>query len=1405
MCVRVSAAIQIIVAFDTWNEFRGYNRVVADTVGSGQTETRFHQGLHGERLTSTTTRSVNVTRSDGATIADTYALRGQVYETRQLTDGGAEISRSWTEFTNTATTTGNTDRTDPRFVAPDKVTSRTDGITTTETEITYNAWGQTSAVKESGDTSLIGDNRTTVTSFYPANTSGTLGNWRSPMPCVTAIRSGTNTAAPTFNTAGFVRWTHTSYDGDTAASCSGSVDEPVPTRTSVAHSTSGRLITSYLTDSRGRVNQVTDPEGEIYTTVFDNVHGQVVRTVNPLGWEDEILYDDWRRPVTQIDINDRETRTTYDEYSRVTTVRDQLAIDENRDTVRYFYNQDANPSYVRTQTIIDGSDYTDTAVFYDGFGRQILTRTLAPTVGDNWVTAVRYDTAGRQDLASAQYQLGSDNVTTFDYPVWTTVPSVNETVYDDANRATAVRTRGVGSGGTIRFETELDYFGARTRTTDPNGAWTDTTVDGLGRVINVTEQQGTPDLETQSTYNVAGDLTQTIAPDGEVTTITYDLAGRKESVDDPDSEGLWEYTYDANSNLLTETDPSDDVTRFTYDALNRLVREYVNERYRGLNVYDQTGQRGTLYFNRNTEPNGDRTYEQWLRDSYGRVNQLRTLIPDADSSGLMRFRTTYGLRDDGQVRLTNHTTGSNYELGYRTPYTYNTRTGAQIGLAEEAASGGETIVNGVEWNQAGQVVEHSYGTATASPAARWVYNSATLRLSQDAFGTNGWLTRDRANNYTYDDNGNITSIREIRNSNQYQCFSYDQIDRLLTAYTDNTSACNGHTAVGQGNYNDTYTYSRGGDLTSHTGTGEGSQRGTYTYADPNLAHAVTGIGDGSAFAYDDNGNMVIRNLAGQTAQTLTWDEGRRLAEVNQGGATVAEFLYALDDSRVRRVTDDGTATYYLLDGTEYTEGPNGNFFTYYHQINGDAVAFTRSDTGVTTWMGSDIVNSTAVTADENGTISTQRYTPFGEQRNAGNLDTDHLYTGQVHDESSGLAFYNARYYDPAIGRFITPDSIVPNPQDGQDYNRYTYVGNNPIRWDDPTGHCFDICPPSDADVTEEVLARHAAEVQVESNPTFGYNGTGGAAPLGSTANCQTARCVAERASLAPIPYISDAIDVGLCADSAANGSRTAAAVDCGSVFLPLIGAGLVRKLFGRWLPAPSGTLDDLVVACLRSFSADTEVLMADGSTTPISEVQVGDEVWSVEPETAEAGNRTVTAVWPHQDTLLEFTVEGGSVTTTEDHHFWNHTDGEWQETQHIDEGDYLLTADGHVVEAGNLDWTTAHFADAYDLTVESLHTYFVVTGGEEVLVHNCDLDTARANGARIFTTGDAHLPDEIVRSLSTHHGVSERLASARLHQLKDGIEGNPNVALSLNGEVWDLRSGEHLGSLTQGGGDLLGR
>ena len=83
---------------------------------------------------------------------------------------------------------------------------------------------------------------------------------------------------------------------------------------------------------------------------------------------------------------------------------------------------------------------------------------------------------------------------------------------------------------------------------------------------------------------------------------------------------------------------------------------------------------------------------------------------------------------------------------------------------------------------------------------------------------------------------------------------------------------------------------------------------------------------------------------------------------------------------------------------------------------------------------------------------------------------------------------------------------------------------------------------------------------------------------------------------------------------------------------------------------------------LRSFSADTEVLLADGTAIAIADVVVGDVVFAHDPETGQAGAREVLATWPHTDTLVEFEVGDSTVTTTEDHEFWNVTDQAWQET-----------------------------------------------------------------------------------------------------------------------------------------------
>jgi len=139
----------------------------------------------------------------------------------------------------------------------------------------------------------------------------------------------------------------------------------------------------------------------------------------------------------------------------------------------------------------------------------------------------------------------------------------------------------------------------------------------------------------------------------------------------------------------------------------------------------------------------------------------------------------------------------------------------------------------------------------------------------------------------------------------------------------------------------------------------------------------------------------------------------------------------------------------------------------------------------------------------------------------------------------------------------------------------------------------------------------------------------------------------------------------------------------------------------------------------RSFSGDTEVLMADGTSKRIDLLQVGDMVLAKDPETGERGPRPVVDVWFHDDLLIDLRIENDRLTTTEDHQMWNATDQAWQESQDIDPGEAVLTADGEHLEVGGLDWLSARTGTAYNLTVDDIHTYFVMVDDEAVLVHNC--------------------------------------------------------------------------------------
>ncbi len=93
------------------------------------------------------------------------------------------------------------------------------------------------------------------------------------------------------------------------------------------------------------------------------------------------------------------------------------------------------------------------------------------------------------------------------------------------------------------------------------------------------------------------------------------------------------------------------------------------------------------------------------------------------------------------------------------------------------------------------------------------------------------------------------------------------------------------------------------------------------------------------------------------------------------------------------------------------------------------------------------INSTGATVGED------RFYPFGETRlSTGTMFTDRLYTGQRQIAELGIYHYNARFYSPTLGRFLSADTLMSGFANPQNLNRYSYVKNNPINASDPTGH-----------------------------------------------------------------------------------------------------------------------------------------------------------------------------------------------------------------------------------------------------------------------------------------------------------------------------------------------------------------
>jgi RHS repeat-associated protein len=182
-------------------------------------------------------------------------------------------------------------------------------------------------------------------------------------------------------------------------------------------------------------------------------------------------------------------------------------------------------------------------------------------------------------------------------------------------------------------------------------------------------------------------------------------------------------------------------------------------------------------------------------------------------------------------------------------------------------------------------------------------------------------------------------------------------------------------------------------------------------------------------------------------------ENRLVAVTNTVTSLVTRFAYDGDGNRVK-VTAGTTTTVYV--GNYYEK--QGTTVTRYYYLGGQRVAMRvgpAGQAGTLAYLHGDHLGSTSLaTSSSGGVVARQRYYPYGAVRpgGTGTLPTDYTFTGQKDVPGTGLMYYGARYYEPALGRFISADTIVPEPGNPQDLNRYTYVRNNPLRYIDATGY-----------------------------------------------------------------------------------------------------------------------------------------------------------------------------------------------------------------------------------------------------------------------------------------------------------------------------------------------------------------
>ncbi|HEX5060777.1 MAG TPA: RHS repeat-associated core domain-containing protein [Kofleriaceae bacterium] len=555
--------------------------------------------------------------------------------------------------------------------------------------------------------------------------------------------------------------------------------------------------------------------------------------------------------------------------------------------------------------------------------------------------------------------------------------------------------------------------------------WTTTETDELGHsMINIKDADGRRVTHkeyvggayqvTAYLYDARGNLIRSTDPSGNSINYVNDSLARTTAMTDPDS-GASSYAFDGANRLTSQTDAKAQRTDFTYDALDRKTGK-TSKAGTGSAVtvswtYDQVR---TGYFNKGkltamTDSAGSKTLDY---DAAGRsVKTVRV-------TGGTSYTFTRGFDAGGRALWTTYPDGDT--LGTPgTPLVYDSagRLASIPGYVTSVLYGADDKVARID------SANGAVNTRTYSAQRGWL-----TRIS-----TTAGATTIQNLGYTRNARGLITSVTSPI-ANEGWTYAYDELDRLLSA--TNTS---------DATQNQTFTYNAIGNITAN------SRLGSYTYG-TSRPHAVTAAGS-NTYSYDAAGLMTAGG-----GRTLTWDGDNRLATIS-GPANVA-YTYDADGARVQQI-ENGITRRFLGDNFEIQVGGNASKYV----TVGD-ITVARRDGTTSYWVHTDHLGSIqAETSSSGAEAHRKKYRPYGETLSSTGTSEPRGFTGQRQD-ASGLIDLHNRSYDPALGRFVSPDLVI----DGENtvgLNRYAYCNNNPVTRTDTEGTADE---PEDKDKKDDKKA-----------------------------------------------------------------------------------------------------------------------------------------------------------------------------------------------------------------------------------------------------------------------------------------------------------------------------------------------